>query len=211
MVTTLLYSLLALDQTLAALAAQYGPWMYALLAAVIFAETGLVVLPFLPGDSLLFLAGTVAAATMLDVHLLVLVLAIAAIAGDSVNYSIGHFIGPRVFTQRDSRWLRQEHLRRTQAFYERYGGATIIIARFVPIIRTFAPFLAGVAGMAYGRFLAYNVIGGVLWIASLVYAGYLFGNIPWVKNNLSLIVIGIVAVSLIPVVITFMRERRRKA
>jgi membrane-associated protein len=208
--TTLVYSLLALDQTIAALAMQHGPWMYALLAVIIFAETGLVVLPFLPGDSLLFLAGTVVAAASLNIHLLVATLSVAAILGDSVNYAIGRYIGPRVFQRPDSRWIRQEHLRRTQDFYDRYGGVTIIIGRFIPIIRTFAPFLAGVAGMAYGRFLVYNVIGGVLWIGLLVYAGYLFGNIPWVKQNLSMIVVAIVVVSLLPVAITFLRERFRR-
>ena len=141
--------------------------------------------PFLPGDSILFIAGTVVATAGLNVHVLVVVLIVAAILGDTVNYSIGHYIGPRVFDKPDSRWFKQEHLRRTQAFYDRYGGVTIIIARFVPIIRTFAPFLAGVAGMSYRRFLSFNVIGGVAWISSLVYAGYLFGNIPWVKDNLT--------------------------
>jgi membrane-associated protein len=207
--TTLLYSLLALDRSVALLATQYGPWFYAILAAVIFAETGLVVFPFLPGDSLLFLAGTVIAAAGLDVHLLVVVLAIAAVLGDSVNYAVGRYLGPKVFERPDSRWLRKEHLARTQRFYERYGGVTIIIARFVPVVRTFAPFLAGVAAMAYPRFLAYNVAGGVLWIAILVYAGYFFGNIPWVKEHLSLIVVAIVVVSLIPAAATFLRERRR--
>lgn len=213
MLTTVFYSLLALDQTIAQIAAQYGPWVYALLFAVIFAETGLVVLPFLPGDSILFIAGTVVAASGLNVHLLVAILILAAILGDSVNYSIGHFIGPKVFDKPDSRWFRQDHLRRTQGFYDKYGGVTIIIGRFVPIIRTFAPFLAGVAGMSYRRFLSFNVIGAVMWIASLVYAGYLFGNIPWVKSNLSLIVIGIVVVSLIPAGMTFLHDRqgRRKA
>lgn len=209
MFTTLLYSLLALDRSVALLATQYGPWFYAILAAVIFAETGLVVFPFLPGDSLLFLAGTVIAAAGLDVHLLVVVLAIAAVLGDSVNYAVGRYLGPKVFERPDSRWLRKEHLARTQRFYERYGGVTIIIARFVPVVRTFAPFLAGVAAMAYPRFLAYNVAGGVLWIAILVYAGYFFGNIPWVKEHLSLIVVAIVVVSLIPAAATFLRERRR--
>ena len=208
MVTTLLYSLLALDQTLAALAAEYGPWLYGILFAVIFAETGLVVFPFLPGDSLLFISGTVAAAAALNVHVLVLVLSAAAILGDSVNYAIGRYIGPKAFSRPDSRWFRQDHLRRTQAFYDKYGGVTIIIGRFVPIIRTFAPFLAGVAQMSYPRFLCYNVVGGVLWIASLVYAGYLFGNIPWVKDNLTWIVIAIVVVSLIPVASTLIKERR---
>ena len=209
MLTTLLYAFLALDQTIAHLAALYGPWFYAILALVIFAETGLVVFPFLPGDSVLFLAGTVVAAAGINVHILAVVLAVAAIAGDSVNYAIGRYIGPKVFERPDSRWLRKEHLLRTQRFYDRYGGVTIIIGRFVPIIRTFAPFLAGVAGMPYPRFLSYNIIGGVLWIASLLYAGYLFGNIPWVKANLSLIVVGIVVVSLIPAVVTFARERGR--
>ncbi len=209
MLTTLFYSLLSLDQTLALLAAQYGPWLYALLFAVIFAETGLVVLPFLPGDSLLFISGTVVAAAGLNVHALVAILALAAILGDSVNYSIGRYVGPRVYDRPDSRWIRHEHLRRTQAFYDRYGGVTIVIGRFVPIIRTFAPFLAGVAQMSYPRFLAYNVAGGILWIGSLVYAGYLFGNIPWVKDNLTFIVIGIVVVSLVPAITTFLAERRR--
>jgi membrane-associated protein len=209
MLTTLLYSLLALDQTVASLATQYGAWLYAILFVVIFAETGLVVCPFLPGDSILFIAGTVVAAAGLDVHVLALVLVVAAVLGDSVNYAVGHYIGPKAFHRPDSRWFRQEYLRRTQAFYDRYGGVTIIIGRFVPIIRTFAPFLAGVAGMSYRRFLSYNVIGGCLWIGLLVYAGYLFGNIPWVKENLSLIVIAIVVVSLLPAVTTWIRERRR--
>ena len=208
MLTTLIYSLLALDQTVASLAAQYGAWVYALLFVVIFAETGLVVCPFLPGDSILFIAGTVVAAANLDVHVLVVVLIVAAVLGDSVNYAVGHYIGPKAFHRPDSRWFRQEYLRRTQAFYDRYGGVTIIIGRFVPIIRTFAPFLAGVAGMSYRRFLPYNVVGGCLWISLLVYAGYLFGNIPWVKDNLSLIVVAIVVVSLIPAATTFLRERR---
>ena len=208
MLTTFIYSLLALDKTLAALALQYGPWLYGLLFVVIFAETGLVVFPFLPGDSLLFISGTVVATAGLNVHALVGLLILAAVLGDTVNYSIGRYLGPKVFDKPDSRWFRQEHLRRTQAFYDKYGGVTIIIGRFVPIVRTFAPFLAGVAGMTYRKFLSFNLIGGVLWISSLVYAGYVFGNIPWVKNNLSLIVVGIVAVSLIPVASTWWREHR---
>ena len=210
MLTTLLYSLFALDQTLTNMAGQYGAWIYALLFVVIFAETGLVVFPFLPGDSILFISGTVVATAGLDVHLLVGLLIAAAVLGDSLNYAIGHYIGPRVYDRPDSRWFKQAHLRKTQAFYDKYGGVTIIIGRFIPIIRTFAPFLAGVAGMSYRRFLSYNVIGGVLWISLLVYAGYLFGNIPWVKQNLSLIVIVIVIVSLIPAVSTFVQERRRR-
>ena len=210
MLTTLFYSLFALDQTVAGLAVQHGHWLYLILFLIIFAETGLVVFPFLPGDSILFIAGTVIATADLNVHLLVVVLIAAAILGDTLNYSIGHYIGPRAFDRPDSRWFKQAHLHRTQAFYDRYGGVTIIIGRFVPIIRTFAPFLAGVAGMTYARFLSYNVVGGVAWISSLVYAGYLFGNIPWVKQNLTLIVLAIVAVSLIPAATTFISERRSR-
>jgi len=210
MLTTLFYSLLALDQTLVTVAGQYGPWIYALLFVVIFAETGLVVFPFLPGDSILFIAGTIVATAGLSVHLLVVLLIVAAVLGDSVNYAVGHYIGPKIYDKPDSRWFKQAHLQKTQAFYDKFGGVTIIIGRFIPIIRTFAPFLAGVAGMTYRRFLSYNVVGGVLWIGLLVYAGYLFGNIPWVKQNLSLIVIGIVIVSLIPAVSTFVAERRRR-
>ena len=208
MLTTLFYSLFALDQTVSQIAVQHGHWLYLLLFVIIFAETGLVVFPFLPGDSILFIAGTVVATADLNVHLLVVLLIFAAILGDTVNYSIGHYIGPRAFDRPDSRWFKQEHLRRTQAFYDRFGGITIIIGRFVPIIRTFAPFLAGVAGMSYRSFLSYNVVGAVLWISLLVYAGFLFGNIPWVKENLSLIVIGIVIVSLLPAISTFVKERR---
>ena len=213
MLTTLLYSLLALDQTLAELAAQHSWVLFVALFLVIFAETGLVVFPLLPGDSLLFLAGTVAAASGIDVHLLVLVLFAAAVAGDSVNYAVGHFLGPKVFNlppdSRLSRWLKPEYLERTHRFYEKYGGFTIIICRFVPIVRTFAPFLAGVGAMTYRRFLSYNVIGAAVWVTSLVYAGYLFGNIPWVKENLTVIVLVIVGVSLLPVVVQWLRERRQ--
>jgi membrane-associated protein len=215
MLTTLLYSLLALDQTLADLAAQHSVVLFIALFLVIFAETGLVVLPLLPGDSLLFLAGTVAAASGIDVHLLALVLFTAAVTGDSVNYAVGHFLGPKVFNlppeSRLARWLKPEYLERTHRFYEKYGGFTIIICRFVPIVRTFAPFLAGVGAMTYRRFLAYNVIGAAVWVASLVYAGFLFGNIPWVKENLTVIVLSIVGISLLPVAVQWLRERRRSA
>jgi membrane-associated protein len=211
--TSLVAAILALDETLARLALDYGRWLYALLFAVIFAETGLVVTPFLPGDSLLFVAGAVAAGVpeaRLDIHLLVSLLIVAAILGDSVNYAVGRWIGPKVF-ERESRWIRRDYLLHTQAFYDRYGAVTIIIGRFVPIVRTFAPFLAGVAQMEYRRFLAYNVIGGIVWVASLAYAGYLFGNLPWVKQNLTWIVIGIVIVSVLPALITFVKERRARA
>ena len=214
MITTLLYSLLALDQSLSALAAQHAALMFAALFIVIFAETGLVVFPLLPGDSLLFVAGTVAAASGVNVHLLVLTLLIAAVLGDSVNYSIGHFIGPKVLLQphesRLGRWLKPEYMARTHRFYEKYGGFTIIIGRFVPIVRTFAPFLAGVGQMSYRKFLSYNVIGGAAWVGLLTYSGYLFGNIPWVKDNLAWIVLGIIVVSLLPIAFQWMRERRER-
>jgi membrane-associated protein len=207
--TTLLYSLLSLDQSIALIATQYGAWFYAIVAAIIFVETGVVVFPLLPGDSLLFLAGTVVASAGLDVHLLVFILALAAVAGDSLNYAIGRYLGPKVFERPDSRWLRKSYLERTHRFYERYGGVTIIIARFVPIVRTFAPFLAGVGAMSYPRFLTYNVVGGVAWVALLTYAGFFFGNIPWVKQNLTFIVLVIVVVSLVPAIVTFLRERHK--
>lgn len=210
MFTTLLYAILSLDQTLATIASQYGAWLYAILFLVIFAETGFVIFPFLPGDSLLFIAGTVVAGAGMNVHLLVGLLIVAAILGDSVNYSIGRYLGPKVFDRPDSRWIKQDYLRRTQAYYDKYGAVTIVIGRFIPIIRTFAPFLAGVAAMEYRRFLVYNVIGGVLWITSLVYAGYIFGNIPWVKQNLTLIVIGIVVVSLLPAAGAYVSEQRAR-
>ena len=212
MVTTLLYSLFALDQTLAGLAAQHAFLLFAALFIVIFAETGLVVFPLLPGDSLLFLAGTVVAASGINVHLLVLTLFIAAVLGDSVNYGIGRYVGPKVFHRpQDSvlgRFLKPQYLERTRRYYEKYGGFTIVIGRFVPIVRTFAPFLAGIGAMTYRTFLSYNVLGAAVWVSLLVYAGYLFGNIPWVKDNLAYIVVAIVVISLIPMVVQWMRERR---
>ena len=214
MITTLLYSIFALDQTLSALAAQHAALMFAALFVVIFAETGLVVFPLLPGDSLLFLSGTVVAASGIDVHLLVLTLFAAAVLGDSVNYSVGRFIGPKAFHRpqetRLGRWLKPQYLERTHRFYEKYGGFTIIIGRFVPIVRTFAPFLAGVGAMTYRKFIVFNMIGGAAWVASLVYAGYLFGNIPWVKDNLAYIVVGIVVFSVTPPIIQWFRERRAR-
>jgi membrane-associated protein len=213
MLTTLLYSIFALDQTLSALAAEHAALMFVVLFLVIFAETGLVVFPLLPGDSLLFVAGAVVAASGVNVHLLVLTLFAAAVLGDSVNYSIGHFIGPRAFKPHETklgRWLKPEYLDRTHRFYEKYGGFTIIIGRFVPIVRTFAPFLAGVGAMTYRKFLLFNMIGAAAWVALLVYAGFLFGNIPWVKDNLAYIVIAIVIVSVVPMGLQFLRERRAR-
>jgi membrane-associated protein len=215
MMTTQIYTLFALDQFLGHLAAEHSALVLVVLFAVIFAETGLVVFPFLPGDSILFISGTIAAAGNINVHVLVAVLTIAAVLGDSVNYSVGRFIGPRVYDHSRphwwSRWIKAEYLAKTQHYYDKYGGFTIVIGRFIPIVRTFAPFLAGVAQMSYHRFLAYNVFGGAVWILGFVYSGYLFGNIPWVKDNLSLIVIGIVIASLMPALVQFVREWREKA
>ncbi len=208
LLATLFDIALHLDRHLQALVASYGAWVYAILFLIVFCETGLVVTPFLPGDSLLFVAGTVAAAGGMDIHLLVVLLIVAAVLGDAVNYSIGHYIGPRVFKSKESRWLNPRHLDRAHAFYERHGGKTIIIARFVPIIRTYAPFVAGAASMSYPRFALYNVSGAVLWVVSLGYAGYFFGNIPVIKDNLTLVIIGIVILSILPGVIEIWRHRR---
>jgi len=204
--------ILHIDVHLAKVIAAYGGLTYGILFLIVFCETGLVVTPILPGDTLLFTAGALSSTegARLNVHFVFCLLSIAAVLGDTVNYWIGHKVGPAVFKRKGSRLFNRKHLERTHAFYEKYGGKTIILARFVPIIRTFAPFVAGIGAMTYGRFLAYNVIGGVLWISSLVYAGYLFGNIPWVKDNLTLLVIGIVVVSLIPAVTTFVREHGRR-
>ena len=190
-----------------ALVREYGAWTYGILFAIIFCETGLVVTPFLPGDSLLFAVGAVAAGGSLDPILVCALLSVAAILGDTVNYAAGYWIGPAVFTREDSWLLNKQHLERTHRFYEKYGGKTIIIARFVPIIRTFAPFVAGIGRMTYARFLAYNVIGGMIWICAFVAAGYWFGNIPVVKENFSLVILAIIVLSILPAVIEFLRAR----
>lgn len=197
-----------LDQHLRALAQNYGNWIYALLFLIVFLETGLVVTPFLPGDSLLFVAGTIAAGGDLRVHTLVLLLICAAVIGDSVNYAIGRYIGPRVFRFEDSRFFKRAYLERTHAFFEMHGGKTIIIARFVPIIRTYAPFVAGIGAMSYRYFLAFNVTGAILWVVLLVYAGYFFGNLPVVKDNLTLVIVGIIVLSIMPGIVEFWRVRR---
>jgi membrane-associated protein len=197
-----------LDEHLQALVAAYGPWIYLILFLIVFCETGLVVTPFLPGDSLLFVAGAIAAAGGMNVHLMVVLLIIAAILGDAVNYAFGRYVGPRVFSQQQSRWLNPKHLQRAHAFYERHGGKTIIIARFVPIVRTYAPFVAGAASMTYSKFAFYNVTGAILWVVSLGYAGYFFGNLPVIKDNLSLVILGIIILSIMPGVIEILRHRR---
>jgi membrane-associated protein len=198
--------ILHMDTHLDLIVRSMGGWSYALLFIVIFVETGLVVMPFLPGDSLLFAAGSLAALGSLNVWALFALLALAAIVGDTVNYWIGHYIGPRVFST-NSRFLKREYLDRTHAFYEKHGGKTIFLARFIPIIRTFAPFVAGVGRMSYGYFITYNVVGGLVWTALFVFGGYLFGNLPFVKNNFSLVIMAIVVISVLPAVWEALRSR----
>ena len=202
---------LHLDRHLQTLVENYGVLVYLILFAIIYCETGLVVTPFLPGDSLLFVAGAVAAGGGLDVHALFAVLLAASFLGDNTNYWIGRFAGPRIFRRAGSKLFDPKHLERTQAFYAKYGKKTIVIARFVPIVRTFAPFVAGMGRMAYPSFLPFSFAGGVLWIGLLVYAGYFFGNLPFVRNNLSLVIIGIVLISIMPGVIEYLRGRRARA
>jgi membrane-associated protein len=201
---------LHLDHHLAEIIAQFGAGAYLILFAIIFAETGLVVTPFLPGDSLLFAAGTFAALGSFDLILLLLLLMAAAVIGDTVNYWIGARIGERAFSGR-VRFLKTEHLERTRAFYARHGGKTIVLARFIPIIRTFAPFVAGVGHMHYPRFLAYNLAGAVLWVSLFVLGGYFFGNIPAVRSNFTLVILAIIALSVVPVFVELLRNRRREA
>jgi membrane-associated protein len=198
---------LHLDRHLGALVRDYGPWIYVILFLIVFCETGLVVTPFLPGDSLLFVAGTLAALGGINVHLLVVLLAVAAISGNTCNYAVGRFLGPRLFKDRQSRWLNPEYLERTHAFYEKYGGIAVVISRFVPIIRTYVPFVAGLGAMSYGKFTVYNVFGALTWVLSITYLGYFFGNIPWIKERQGVIIIGIVLVSVVPVVIGFFKAR----
>jgi membrane-associated protein len=208
LLTLLLDFILHIDRHLAALVADYGAWIYVILFLIVFCETGLVVMPFLPGDSLLFVAGALAALGGMHIHLLVGLLIVAAILGDTLNYHVGKHLGHRLVARPDSRWFHHEWLDRTHAFYDRHGGKTVVIARFVPIVRTFAPFVAGMGSMAYGRFLRYNVLGGIAWVTSFAYAGYWFGNVPVVKQNLSLLIVAIVGVSMLPGVVGYLRHRR---
>jgi len=200
-----------LDAHLAAFIAQHGAWVYGLLFVIIFCETGLVVTPFLPGDSLLFVVGTLAAAGGMDIGLVMAVLVSAALCGDNTNYWIGRWIGPKVFRDENARWLNRRHLDRTHAFYERHGGKAIVIARFVPIVRTYVPFVAGIGRMPYPRFLAFSVGGALLWVCGLSLAGYWFGNIPAVKNNLAVVIVVIVVLSVLPIALEFLKARRRRA
>ena len=206
---TLLDIVLRLDQHLQWLVANYGSWIYAILFLVIFCETGLVLTPFLPGDSLLFVAGTVAAAGDMYVHALFAALATASFLGDNTNYWIGRFVGPRVFTRRDSLLFNPEHLARTERFYDRFGAKTVFLARFVPIVRTFAPFVAGIGRMRYAQFVFYSFSGSIVWVSSLTYGGYFFGNIPVVRQNLFVVVIIIILISVSPGIIEFLRHRAR--
>lgn len=198
-----------LDKYLPVIINSFGIWAYVLVFLVIFCETGLVVTPILPGDSLLFALGTFAALGSLNIQALLILLCAAAIAGDTVNYTIGHFIGPKVFHFEDSRFFKKEYLQRTHAFYEKHGGKTIIIARFMPIIRTFAPFVAGIGAMSYSKFILYNIVGGVAWVCFCLLCGYFFGNIPTVKNNYTLVIIAIVIISVLPGFIEYWRQRHK--
>jgi membrane-associated protein len=209
---TLLDFFLHLDTHLTQFVATYGTWVYGLLFLIVFAETGLVVTPFLPGDSLLFAAGALAATGSLDIRLLLVLLMIAAILGDAVNYAVGRAVGPRVFRAQDrstfwQKALNREHLDRTHAFFEKYGGKAVVLGRFVPIVRTFVPFVAGAGAMTYSKFAVYNIAGGIAWVAICALAGYGFGNVPVVKNNFSLVALGIVAVSVIPIAVEMLRAR----
>lgn len=204
----LLNLVLHLDEHLLLLVRNYGIWVYGILFAIIFLETGVVFTPFLPGDSLLFVAGTLAAAGELNVHAMVVLLICAAVLGDSVNFSVGRFLGPRLFRSGNGRFLKREYLDRTHRYFERHGGKTIVIARFVPIIRTYAPFVAGLGQMDYRRFLAFNVSGAILWVGLLGYAGYFFGNLAFVRDNLTVVILGIIALSVSPGIFELWRNRR---
>lgn len=206
---TLIHIFLHIDQYLAAIIQEYGVWTYALLFLVMFIEMGVIIMPFLPGDSLLFAAGTMAAIGGLNVHLLALVLVIAAILGDAVNYLLGYWVGPKIFHKEDSLLFKKAYLMRAHEFYERYGGQAIIMARFIPIVRSFAPFVAGVARMNYWRFTFFNVIGGILWVYLFVYVSYFFGNIPIVRENFTLVIMAIIVLSVVPMGVEFMRHKLR--
>ena len=200
--------ILHLDKHLALLVQQYGQWIYAILFVIIFSETGFVVTPFLPGDSLLFVAGALAALGGMDIAVLLAVLGAAAVLGNMVNYQIGRFLGPRVFQWEQSRFFNKTALEKTHAFYERHGGKTLVISRFLPLFRTFAPFVAGIGAMSYARFTFFNLVGGLGWVGSLTLAGYWFGNLPWIQKNLSLVILAIIAISLVPVMVGWLQHRR---
>lgn len=207
MLASLIDFVLHIDQHLIELTQTYGLWIYAILFLIVFCETGLVVTPFLPGDSFLFAAGAVAALGGMNVHIAAALLLAAAVIGDAVNFAIGKYFGEKLFAKPDSRVFKREYLDKTHAFYEKYGGKTIILARFVPIVRTFAPFVAGMGNMHYGRFIRYNIIGALMWVGLLTYAGYFFGELPVVKNNFGLVVIGIIVVSVLPMAVEIAKAK----
>ena len=207
MLASLIDFILHIDQHLIELTQTYGLWIYAILFLIVFCETGLVVTPFLPGDSLLFAAGAVAALGGMNVHMAAALLLAAAVIGDAANFAIGKYFGEKLFAKPDSRVFKREYLDKTHAFYEKYGGKTIILARFVPIVRTFAPFVAGMGNMHYGRFIRYNIIGALMWVGLLTYAGYFFGELPVVKNHFGLVVIGIIAVSVLPMAVEIAKAK----
>ncbi len=200
-----------IDKHLAYIVQSFGAWTYLMLFGIIFAETGLVVTPFLPGDSLLFAVGAFAAADALNIYWAFLILVLAAVIGDSANYTVGKFFGEALLQKAGSRFLKKEYIDRTHRFFEKYGGKTIVLARFVPIVRTFAPFVAGLGKMRYVYFFTYNVMGGILWVAIFVFGGFFFGNLPFVRKNFTLVIFAIVVISILPGVIEFMRHRRGKA
>lgn len=205
MLKTLIDFILHLDTHLATLVANYGLWVYGFLFLIIFLETGLVITPFLPGDSLLFVAGTMAALGDFNIWILFLIVSMAAILGDTINYWVGHYFGEKVF----ARFIKAEHLERTKNFFAKYGKKTIILARFVPIIRTFAPFVAGVGKMQYGTFISFNIIGGLLWVSLFTFSGYLFGNLPYIKNNLSWVILIIIILSLLPILFEYLKAKKK--
>lgn len=209
LITEFIKIFIHLDKYLTTIIQNYGIWTNLILFIIVFCETGLVVTPFLPGDSLLFAAGTVAASGSLEVRWLLILLTTAAVVGDTVNYSMGHFVGPKIFYKENVRFLNKKHLERAHEFYEKYGGKAIILARFIPIIRTFVPFVAGIGRMSYLRFLSFNVIGGITWVVLFVCAGYFFGNIPIVKQNFTLVIYIIILISILPGIIEFLRSRHR--
>ena len=202
---------LHLDKHLAVMVQQYGVWIYAILSAIIFSETGFVVTPFLPGDSLLFVAGALAALGGMDIMILIAVLLAAAALGNTLNYQIGRYLGPKVFQWENSRFFNKAALMKTHLFYETHGGKTLVISRFLPLFRTFAPFVAGIGAMTWARFTFFNLIGAFAWVVSLTLAGYFFGNLPWVQKNLSAVILGIIAISMIPVVIGWWQHRKEGA
>lgn len=203
--------ILHFDKYLYTMLQQLGGWSYVLLFVIIFAETGFVITPFLPGDSLLFVVGTLAASSYLNITLLFVILVVAAVAGDSINYAIGKYFGNHILLKFEGRFIKREHIEKTHRFYEKYGGKTIVLARFVPIVRTFAPFVAGIGSMTYSHFFIYNVVGGILWVSVFVLGGYYFGNIPIVQKNFSIVVFVIVILSVLPAVIEVIRHRKGKS